>query len=185
MDVSQLAAAGLVKRQSDKVSILSAKDRRRERAIEDAEDAGKGGKVHPNDVAFKTALDACHAFALRYAEAGGGNAGVGAARSLMRQQGWDKDSAVAKLMAALIQAAPVAVRIERGKTSAAAKFPEFRAWHALLYPLFGIPAPDWTEKQPEVLELEFGSPEESPDGTEADGDDEAEENDEEEPEDDQ
>lgn len=152
MDVSQLAAVGLVKRTSDKVNILSAKDRRRDRAIEDAEDAGKGGRVHPNDVAFKTALDGCHTLALRYAEAGAGNAGIGAARSLAKQQGWDKDSAVAKLMAALVQAAPTAVRVERGKTSAAAKFPEFRAWHALMFPLFGIPAPDWTEKLPEIIE---------------------------------
>ncbi len=152
MDVAQLAAAGLVKRTADKVNIQSARDRRRDRAIEDADDAGKGGKVHPNDAAFKTAIDGCHALALRYAEAGGGAAGVGAARSLARQQGWDKDSAVARLMAALVQAAPAGVRIERGKTSAAAKFPEFRAWHALLYPLFAFPAPDWAEKQPEVIE---------------------------------
>lgn len=152
MDVAQLGAAGLVKRTADKVNIQSAQDRRRDRAIEDADDAGKGGKVHPNDVAFKTAIDGCHALALRYAEAGGGAAGVGAARSLARQQGWDKGSAVARLMAALVQAAPAGVRIERGKTSAAAKFPEFRAWHALLYPLFGLPAPDWAEKQPEVIE---------------------------------
>lgn len=152
MDVSQLAAAGLVKRSSDKVNILSARDRRRDRAIQDAEDAGKGGKVHPNDVSFKTALDGCHTLALRYAEAGGGNAGIGAARSLARQQGWDEDSAVAKLMAALVQAAPPALRVERGKTSAAVKFPEFRAWHALMFPLFGIKAPDWNEKQPEVIE---------------------------------
>jgi adenine-specific DNA methylase len=158
MDVAQLAAAGLVKRQADKVNILSAKDRRRAQAIEDAEDAGKGGKIHPNDVAFKTTLDGCHALALRYAEAGGGNAGVGAARSLARQQGWDRDSAVAKLMAALVQAAPDAVRIERGKTSAAAKFPEFRAWHALIFPLFGVPAPDWTERQPETLEFDLALP---------------------------
>jgi len=152
MDVAQLAAAGLVKRTADKVNIQSAKDRRRDKAIEDADDAGKGGKVYPNDTAFKTALDGCHALALRYAEAGGGAAGIGAARSLARQQGWDKDSAVARLMAALVQAAPAGVRIERGKTSAAAKFPEFRAWHALLFPLFGLPAPDWTEKQPEIIE---------------------------------
>ncbi len=152
MDVTQLAAAGLVKRTADKVNIQSAKDRRRDKAIEEAEDAGKGGKVHPNDTAYKTALDGCHALALRYVEAGEGTAGVGAARSLARQQGWDKDSAVARLMAALVQAAPAAVRIDRGKTSAAAKFPEFRAWHALLYPLFGLPAPDWTEKLPEVID---------------------------------
>lgn len=152
MDVAQLAAAGLVKRTADKVNIQSAKDRRRDKAIEDADEAGKGGKVHPNDLAFKTALDGCHALALRYAEAGGAAAGVGASRSLVRQQGWDKDSAVARLMAALVQAAPAGVRIERGKTSAAAKFPEFRAWHALLFPLFGLPAPDWTDKQPEIIE---------------------------------
>jgi putative DNA methylase len=157
MDVAQLAAAGLVKRTADKVNILSAKERRRDNAIDDVSDAGKGGKVHPNDTAYKTALDACHALALRYAEAGGGTAGVGAARSLSRQQGWDRDSAVARLMVALVNASPDALRIERGKTSAAAKFPEFRAWHALLLPLFGVPAPDWTEKQPEVLELALSS----------------------------
>ena len=167
MDVAQLAATGLVKRTSDKVNILSARDRRRDKAIEDAADAGKGGKVHPNDVAFKTALDGCHALALRYAEAGGEAAGIGAARSLAKQQGWDKDSAVARLMAALVQAAPAGVRIERGKTSAAAKFPEFRAWHALLFPLFGLPAPDWTEKQPEVIDGGLFAAIESDDDSEA------------------
>ena len=155
MDVTQLAAAGLVKRQADKVNILSAKERRRDRAIEDADDAGNGGKIHPNDTFFKTAIDGCHALALRYAEAGAGAAGIGAARSLARQQSWDKDSAVARLMAALVQAAPMAVRIERGTQSAAAKFPEFRAWHALLYQLFGIPAPDWSEALPDQIQFEL------------------------------
>lgn len=161
MDVAQLAAAGLVKRTADKVNIHSAKVRRRDRAIDDADDAGRGGKVHPNDVAFKTAIDGCHALALRYAEAGGGAAGIGAARSLARQQGWDKDSAVARLLAALVQAAPAGVRIERGMQSAAAKFPEFRAWHALLYPLFGMPAPDWAETLPDQMQFELPAPEET------------------------
>lgn len=174
MDVTQLAAAGLVKRTADKVNIQSAKDRRRDKAIEDVDDAGKGGKVHPNDTAFKTAIDGCHALALRYAEAGGGTAGVGAARSLARQQGWDKDSAVARLMAALVQAAPAGVRIERGKTSAAAKFPEFRAWQALLYPLFGMPAPDWTEKPPEVIDGGLFAAVESEEEQEVDADEETE-----------
>lgn len=169
MDVAQLAAAGLVKRTADKVNIQSAQDRRRDRAIEDADAAGQGGKVHPNDVAFKTAIDGCHALALRYGAANGGAAGVGAARSLARQQGWDKDSAVARLMAALVQAAPAAVRIDRGKQSAAAKFPEFRAWHALLYPLFGVPAPDWTETIPDQMQLELGTPSEA-DEDESDAD---------------
>ena len=153
MDVAQLVDAGLVSRKADKINMLSAKGRRRARAIEDTVEAGKGGEVHPNDVAFRTALDGCHALALRYVDAGGGAPGIGAARSLARQQGWDKDSAVARLLAALVHAAPAGVRIERGKTSAAALFPEFRAWHALLYPLFGLPAPDWTEKQPDQVEL--------------------------------
>ncbi len=183
MDVAQLAAAGLVKRTADKVNIHSAKDRRRDRAIEDADDAGKGGKVHPNDAAFKTAIDGCHALALRYAEAGGGAAGVGAARSLARHQGWDKDSAVARLMAALVQAAPPGVRIERSKQSAAAKFLEFRAWHALLYPLFGVPAPDWTEVLPDQIQFELRAPvevEEEPGAADAEDDDEAEGDEEEE-----
>jgi adenine-specific DNA methylase len=179
MDVSQLVAAGLVTRSSDKIKILSARDRRRSKAIEDAEDAGKGGKVHPNDVAFRTVLDGCHALALRYSEGGGGAAGVGAARSLARQQGWDKDSPVARLLAALVQAAPSAVRIERGKTSAAAKFPEFRAWHALLFPLFGVPAPDWTERLPDQMEFDLATLEGS-DDEDLEMDDEASEEDEEE-----
>jgi hypothetical protein len=158
MGVDKLVEAGLVTRKADKINILSAKERRRPRAIDDADDAGKAGQVHPNDAAFRTAIDGCHTLALRYLDAGGGTAGVGAARSLARQQAWDKDSAVARLLAALVQAAPVAVRVEKGKTSAAAKFPEFRAWHALLFPLFGLPAPDWTEKVPDQAELGLFAP---------------------------
>lgn len=183
MDVSQLVSAGLVSRSSDKIKILSASDRRRDKAIEEVEDAGKGGRVHPNDLAFRTVLDACQALALRYVEAGGGSAGVGAARSLARQQGWDKDSPVARLLAALVQAAPAAVRIDRGRSSAAARFPEFRAWHALLFPLFGVPAPDWTEKLPDQMEFELLDAPEAADGTDAEddgGDEEGEEDEEDE-----
>lgn len=181
MDVSQLVSAGLVSRSSDKIKILSASDRRRDKAIEEVGDAGKGGRVHPNDVAFRTVLDACHALALRYVEAGGGSAGIGAARSLARQQGWDKDSPVARLLAALVEAAPAAVRIDRGKASAAAKFPEFRAWHALLFPIFGVPAPDWTEKLPDQMEL-LDAPEAADEGDaeDAGGDEDGEEDEEDE-----
>jgi adenine-specific DNA methylase len=177
MDVGQLAAAGLVTRKADKINIVSAKDRRRARAIEDVDEAGKGGQIHPNDVAFKTAIDGCHAIALRYIDAAGGAAGIGAARSLARQQGWDKESAVARLMAALVQAAPAALRIERGKQSAAARFPEFRAWHALLYPLFGFPAPDWRDELPDQIPFELTSPDdiEDEDGLAEAEDDEADE----------
>jgi len=50
--------------------------------------------------------------ALRHIEAGGGRAGVGAAKALVRQQRWTVDSPVAKLMDALVHAAPEAVRFE-------------------------------------------------------------------------
>ena len=53
-------------------------------------------------------------------------------------------------MHALVKAAPEAMRHEKGAKSAAAQFPEFRAWHALLRPLFDITAPDWTEKKPDL-----------------------------------
>jgi hypothetical protein len=51
-------------------------------------------------------------------------------------------------MEALVRAAPEAVRFEKGKKSVAAMFPEFRAWHALLEPLFGVQPPEWKEKAP-------------------------------------
>jgi hypothetical protein len=79
---------------------------------------------------------------------------------LAYQQGWKKESAVARLMAALVQAAPEALRFERGKKSAAEKFPEFRAWHALLQPLFGIMPPIWEEKKPPIADLFAGEGEE-------------------------
>lgn len=102
-------------------------------------------QIHPNDPSFRTTIDACHALALRYLEAGRGSAGIGSARALLRQQGWTTESNVARLMEALIKAAPKALRKEDGKDSPTAEFPEFRAWHALLEPLFGITPPDRTE----------------------------------------
>ena len=174
MDVDTLIGAGLVSKHDpggkslgEYVRILSAKERRRSRALEPDEvtETLYGPvvtqkkrtkkdvlKVHPNDPQFRTALDGCHALALRYVEASGGAGGVGSARSLAHQQGWGPDSAVAKLMEALLKAAPEAVRFEKGKQSAAAQFPEFRAWHALLKSLFGVEPPQWKEPpKPAVL----------------------------------
>jgi len=170
MDVDTLAAAGLVFKEGDKVRILSAKQRRRDRPLEPDEQVetlfgverlGKRRKkadalkVHPNDPAFRTALDGCHALALRYLEAGAGVGGIGAARALARQQLWKADAPVARLMEALVTAAPEAVRYDRGKKSAGALFPEFRAWHALLEPLFAIAPPDWTERAPAQMQFEL------------------------------
>jgi adenine-specific DNA methylase len=162
MDVDQLVAAGLVTKSGENIRILPARERRRERALEPDEvfetlygtqtvpkkrTKKQVLKVHPNDPQFRTALDACHALALRHIEAKGGSGGIGSAKALTRQQGWTKDSPVAKLMAALVIAAPEAVKFEKGKKSAAATFPEFRAWHEMLKPLFEIEAPEWKEKQ--------------------------------------
>jgi len=75
-------------------------------------------------------------------------------------------------MKALIEAAPEALRYEKGKNSAAAKFPEFRAWHALLEPLFGMTQPDWTEKPPMIMELPLKYSSEEENATEEDLQDE-------------
>ncbi len=177
MDVNQLILAGLVNKETEKIKMLSAKERRRARALEPdevtetlfgAEVKAKRRtkkdalKIHPNDPQFRTALDACHALALRYAEAGEGAGGIGSAKALARQQRWTHDSAVAQLMEALVHAAPEAMKHEKGKTSAAAQFPEFRAWHALLKPLFELEPPDWTEKsplQPSLFNIDTETPE--------------------------
>lgn len=174
MDVETLIAAGLVTKSGDKINMVPVKERRRARALEPdeavetlfgPESKGKRRKkgdvlkIHPNDPHFRTALDGCHALALRYLEAGGGAGGIGNAKALMRQQNWNKESAVARLMAALVEASPEALHHEGGKTSAAAKFPEFRAWHALLEPLFDFTAPDWTAKPVEQPELSLGDAE--------------------------
>jgi hypothetical protein len=59
-------------------------------------------------------------------------------------------------MAALVRAAPPALWHERGRRSVAARFPEFRAWHDLLDPLFGVEAPKWREETPPQAVLGLG-----------------------------
>jgi adenine-specific DNA methylase len=169
MDVDQLVVAGLVTKSGDKVQMLAAKERRRERALEPEEmeetffgpvvkprrsTKKQALKVHPNDSRFRTALDACHALALRHLEEKTDAGGIGSAKALVRQQRWTKESPVARLMEALVHAAPEALWHEQGARSAAVKFPEFRAWHALLEPLFGIEPPEWKKEAP-PLELQF------------------------------
>ena len=66
-------------------------------------------------------------------------------------------------------AAPEAVRFDRGKTSVGARFPEFRAWHALLKPLFDITPPEWTEApiaQPRLMKDEAEDEEVTEEGEE-------------------
>ncbi len=166
MSPDALVAAGLLEKDSENVRILSARERRRAEAVSREEMSlllatveasarrGRGARrivgVHPNDPAFRTALDGCHALALRYLEAGGGASGIGSARALAARQGWGADSTVARLMHALVLTAPEALRREpHGERDLAAQYAEFRAWHALLQPLFGIEPPDWTPRPPE------------------------------------
>jgi hypothetical protein len=182
MDVEALVAAGLVVKSGDKIRLLSAQERRRPKKLEleEVEETLFGPmtvarrkrvrkqdvlKVHPNDPRFRTALDGCHALALRYWEAGGGNPGIGSARQLALQQAWKAGSPVARLMEALVKAAPPALWHERGKKSAAAQYPEFRAWHALLEPLFGVEPPDWPEERAPQGELALDDPSDSPDAS--------------------
>jgi adenine-specific DNA methylase len=163
MDVDSLKTAGLVSATGDKVKMLTAKERRRDKPVRNEVDlfgvttAGKtkgrarvSRKVHPNDEAFASAIDAAHALALRHAEAGGGQAGIGSAKSLALNMKWGPDSPVARLMQALCVAAPHGVRFagKGKKRTAADDFPEFRAWHSLLKPLFGIDPPEWKEPVP-------------------------------------
>ncbi len=164
MDVADLKAAGLVEAGNEKVKLLSAAARRRATPVRTSEEqqlalfdeAATGRrrrtqrKVHPNDEYFASAIDMVHALAQRYAEAGGGQAGIGAARGMALQQGWTNSSPAALLMTALVHAAPDAVRFpgKKGKKTAADDFPEFRAWHALLKPLFAIEPPEWKESMP-------------------------------------
>jgi hypothetical protein len=103
--------------------------------------------VHPNDPQFRTALDACHALALAYADAAaqtGEMGAIGAVRALVNRHQITRESPTVRLMEALVNAAPRALQVAGGAHSAAARFPEFRAWHAILPAVFGITVPDWT-----------------------------------------
>jgi len=169
MEVDSIIAAGLVTKSGDKIKVVPVKERRRDRSLEPEEMdlvglpiPGKRRKksdvlkVHPQDPSFRTALDGCHALALRFLEVVDRAGGIGNAKELARRQNWQKGGSVARLMEALVHAAPEAMQVDDGKkTSAAALFPEFRAWHTLLQPLFGIEPPDWTPKVEPQTELEL------------------------------
>lgn len=169
MDVSSLQQAGLITVKADKVNILSAAERRRAAPLRDDEAQqllfgwthGEGKhlkkadalKVHPRDPAFRTHLDKAQALALCYLDAGGGPTGIGAAKGFTLKHGIKAGDPTMRLIEALLEAAPTAVR--REKTAVAIKFAEFRAWHAMLLPLFGITPPDWSEKGPDQFTLDI------------------------------
>jgi putative DNA methylase len=182
MDVSTLQQAGLISVKADKVTILSAADRRREAPLTEAEaqqllfgwEPGHGKrmkktealKIHPRDPAFRTHLDKAQALALAYADAGGGAAGIGAARSFATRHGIKLGDPTVRLIEALLRAAPPALR--REGTAVAQKYAEFRAWHALLQPVFALTPPDWTEKKPDQAVLDLLSKSALPSAEDAD-----------------
>jgi len=169
MDVSALEHAGLITVKAEKVNILAAADRRRDAPLRDDEVQqllfgfvpGRGKrvrkadalKIHPRDPAFRTHLDRAQALALAYADAGEGGAGIGAAKSLALKHGIKAGDATVRLIEALLKAAPPAVRRDKGDV--AKRFPEFRAWHVMLRPLFDLEPPDWTEKGPDQSMLQL------------------------------
>jgi hypothetical protein len=121
-------------------------------------------------------MDKAQALALTYADAGGGAAGIGAARSFATRHSIKLGDPTVRLIEALLRAAPPAVR--REKNAVAEKFAEFRAWHAMLLPVFGLTPPDWTEKKPDQAVLDLLAKTATPsaeDAEEAETDDEEEE----------
>ncbi len=180
MDVSRLSDTGLIEKAAEWVKMLPATARRREKPVKTQmeqlalfEGMGRrktavSRKVHPGDEYFASAIDMCHALAIRFIDGQTEHNGIANAKTLAYQMGWGADSPCAKLMTALLEAAPVAVRYAgKGKKKTAAdEFPEFRAWHAMLQPLFGIEPPEWKEPAKPLVLL-------SPDEDEED--DEAEE----------
>ncbi|MER8434206.1 DUF1156 domain-containing protein [Mesorhizobium caraganae] len=169
MDVSSLQQAGLIAVKADNVNILSASERRRDAPLSEDEAQqllfgwthGDGKrlkktdalKIHPRDPAFRTILDKAQALALAYSDAGGGAAGIGAAKSFALKHGIKAGDPTVRLIEALLGAVPPAVR--REKTAVATQFAEFRAWHTMLLPLFGITPPDWSEKGPDQFMLDL------------------------------
>ncbi|MFZ2055382.1 MAG: DUF1156 domain-containing protein, partial [Candidatus Aminicenantales bacterium] len=121
MDVDQLLTSGLIGKTGEKIMMLPVAKRRRSKALEqdEIEQTFFGPvtkekkhrkkdvlKIHPNDPVFRTAVDGCHALALRFLEAGSQGGGIGSAKAMIRQQSWAKGSPTAKLMEALVKATP-------------------------------------------------------------------------------
>ena len=131
MDVDQLVAAGLVSKTGDKIKILSAKDRRRERALEPDEvietlfgtgdgqeeadeEAGAQGPPERSAVPHGPRRLPCPGPAVHRGQGRGRRNRLGQGpRAPARLAGGV--SGVARLMAALVNAAPEAVQVREGQ----------------------------------------------------------------------
>ncbi len=187
LNPEDLVKAGIAEKKSQNIVILPASRRRRgEPVTQTTQHPSQADRraIHPNDdrAWVRSTYDGVQMLALAYLEAGGGAAGIGAARNLANRHGWRDGSTVARLLQALVLAAPRGVQVP-GK-GIARDYPEFLAWHALLQPLFGVDPPDWSEAEPMVREFpgftsgkallaeEGDADEESEDDEEAEDDDE-------------
>lgn len=167
LDVDDMAKIGLIKKKGDSLTMVSASERRRLAGplsagdftrLQEAAVSGKPKKrdIHPNDHAYFTALDLAQALALCWQDAfatGGEQNAIGATRGMTARLGVVPESPAARLLYALVKAAPEALRFPGGKGSASEKYPEFMAWHAMLKPLFSIDPPVWEKPKAEDLDL--------------------------------
>ena len=154
MDVDTLVAAGLVSKTGDKIKLLSAADRRSTQKAEQEEvgealfgalptgkkkrvKKGDVLKVHPDDPRFRTALDRCQLLPCdkskrvvvpQVSEPPGNWLSSRDGKTVRQSENCWKH---------LSRPLPRPCGLKR-EDSAAALSPEFRAWHDLLEPLFGI-----------------------------------------------
>ena len=167
LDVDDMAKIGLIKKKGDNLTMVSAAERRRLSGplsagdftrLQEAAVTGKAKKrdIHPNDHNYFTALDLAQALALCWQDAfatGGEQNAIGAARGMIARLSVVPEHPAARLLYALVKAAPEALRFPGGKGTASEKYPEFMAWHAMLKPLFSIDPPVWEKPKAEDLDL--------------------------------
>jgi hypothetical protein len=140
--------------------MLSALERRRTRPItaEEAQDfvfnwhtsseeASVGPRIHADDPAFRTNLDAAHALALACIETEAGGNRINVAKAFALKHGINPRGQVARLICALLEATS-AYR----KECLSSNYRELQAWEDVAGPLFGFmhitsDAPYWNNRR--------------------------------------
>jgi len=167
LGVDNLISAGLLSKKSEKVFILSAKERRADKPREEAirsdvlfDIPGKKKtpprKIHPRDPDYATLIDLLHGWALTYIEGGAG--GIGAGMNFARRHQLQHGHPAVELALALLAVAPQGVWHGASETEPNAAHPEFFAWRELISQGLGIEVPEWIEEREVTnLELDFDS----------------------------